>query len=291
MLVSVDKLRVEFDADGSTLIAVDDLGFQIAAGECLCVVGESGAGKSVTALALMRLLDYEGGRIAAGQMVFRPGHASGRDLAAGKAAALREIRGNLIGMIFQEPMTSLNPVFTIGNQLIEPLIVHRGVSRAQARVQAQDMLGRLRIPDPARIMGQYPHQLSGGMRQRVVIAMAMLCQPRLLICDEPTTALDVTNQAEILILIDQLRRDTGMGVLFITHDMAVVAQMAGRVVVMRDGRKIEEGSVTDIFERPRQDYARAAGCRAAAWRYARQGRSACAACAAAVAGAGTCGGL
>ena len=255
-LVRVEGLRVAFQTHDGPVTGVQDLSFDIRPGECLCVVGESGSGKSVSALSLLRLVEFGGGEIAQGRLLFQ--RAQGEvDLAKAPPAAMRDIRGNEIAMIFQEPMTALNPVFTVGEQLAEGLIVHRGLSRAQARARALDLLGEVRIPEPERRLRQYPHELSGGMRQRVVIAMAMACRPRLLICDEPTTALDVTIQAEILALIDRLKRETGMAVLFITHDMAVVAQMADRVVVMFRGNKVEEGPVGQIFQSPRENYTKA----------------------------------
>ena len=255
-LVSIDHLRVAFQTHDGAVTGVRDLSLDIRPGECVCVVGESGSGKSVSALSLMRLVEFGGGEITQGRLLFqRDGDAI--DLARAPQSQMRAIRGNQIAMIFQEPMTALNPVFTIGDQLSEGLITHRGLSRSQARARALELLAEVRIPEPERRLRQYPHELSGGMRQRVVIAMAMACRPKLLICDEPTTALDVTIQAEILALIDRLKRETGMAVLFITHDMAVVAQIADRVVVMFRGEKVEEGPVTEIFEAPRADYTRA----------------------------------
>ncbi|QJD15989.1 ABC transporter ATP-binding protein [Paracoccus sanguinis] len=256
-LVSIDGLRVSFQTREGRVTGVEEIGFDIRPGECVCVVGESGSGKSVTSLSLMRLVEYGGGRIDGGVMLFDAGGAKPVDLARQSDAAMRRIRGDKIGMIFQEPMTSLNPVFTVGDQLSESLIVHRGMTKAQAKARALALLREVRIPEPERRLNQYPHELSGGMRQRVVIAMAMACEPRLLICDEPTTALDVTIQAEILALINRLKREKQMAVLFITHDMAVVAQMADRVVVMFRGNKVEEGPVEQIFEAPQEDYTKA----------------------------------
>ncbi len=255
-LVSIENLRVEFETDGGIVIAVDDVTFTINPGETVCVVGESGSGKSVTSLSLMRLVEFGGGRIAGGRLKFAPRYGAPIDLAEAAPEFMRGLRGNEIGMIFQEPMTSLNPVFTIERQLTDGLKAHRGLRREDARARALELLRSVRIPEPERRLRQYPHELSGGMRQRVVIAMAMACEPRLLIADEPTTALDVTIQAEILALIDRLKRENGMAVLFITHDMAVVAQMADRVVVMYRGKIVEEGGVEDIFENPRADYTR-----------------------------------
>ena len=255
-LIDIENLRVEFETSGGTVVGVEDVSFSIAPGETVAVVGESGSGKSVSSLSLMRLVEFGGGRIAGGRLRFRRGDGA-VDLAQAPDGLMRTIRGNEIGMIFQEPMTSLNPVFTVGRQLTEGLRHHKGLSQSAARERALELLRMVRIPEPERRLTQYPHELSGGMRQRVVIAMALACEPRLLICDEPTTALDVTIQAEILALIDRLKRETGTAVLFITHDMAVVAQMADRVVVMYRGRLVEEGPVERIFAEPRADYTRA----------------------------------
>lgn len=254
-LASLRKLRVEFQTRDGPVLGVEDVSFDILPGETLCVVGESGSGKSVSSLSLIRLVEFGGGEIASGELLFDRGEDGGVvDVSKADDTLMRTIRGNEIGIIFQEPMTSLNPVFTIGRQLTEGLRVHTGMTREQATEHALELLHRVRIPEPERRLKQYPHELSGGMRQRVVIAMALACEPRLLIADEPTTALDVTIQAEILALIDRLKRETGTSVLFITHDMAVVAQMADRVVVMFRGRKVEEGPVRQIFEDPRHDY-------------------------------------
>ena len=255
-LVAVDGLRVEFKTDGGTIVAVDGVSFSIDPGETVCLVGESGSGKSVTSLSLMRLVEFGGGRISGGKLKFAPRTGDSVDLAKASQDFMRELRGNQIGMIFQEPMTSLNPVFTIERQLVDGLKAHRGLKRDDARARALELLRGVRVPEPERRLRQYPHELSGGMRQRVVIAMAMACEPRLLIADEPTTALDVTIQAEILALIDRLKRENHMAVLFVTHDMAVVAQMADRVVVMHRGKIVEEGDVTTIFENPQADYTR-----------------------------------
>ncbi|SEN89665.1 peptide/nickel transport system ATP-binding protein/glutathione transport system ATP-binding protein [Pseudorhodobacter antarcticus] len=256
-LVTVDALQVAFATDSGPIIGVQDVSFTINPGETVCVVGESGSGKSVTALSLMRLVEFGGGTITGGALSFRRPDGQVLDVAAADSQVMAAIRGNEIGMIFQEPMTALNPVFTIERQLTDGLILHKGLSQTEARTRALDLLRSVRIPEPERRLRQYPHELSGGMRQRVVIAMAMACEPRLLIADEPTTALDVTIQAEILALINRLKREQGMAVLFITHDMAVVAQMADRVVVMYRGRIVETGTVTEIFETPQQDYTRA----------------------------------
>ena len=255
-LVAVDDLRVEFKTDGGTIVAVDGVSFSIDPGETVCLVGELGSGKSVSSLSLMRLVEFGGGRISAGALRFAPRRGEPVDLAKASQDFMRELRGDQIGMIFQEPMTSLNPVFTIERQLVDGLKAHRGLKRDQARARALELLRGVRVPEPERRLKQYPHELSGGMRQRVVIAMAMACEPRLLIADEPTTALDVTIQAEILALIDRLKRENRMAVLFVTHDMAVVAQMADRVVVMRHGKIVEQADVEAIFESPQADYTR-----------------------------------
>ncbi len=256
-IARIENLRVEFETKAGTVVGVEDVSFEIASGETVCVVGESGSGKSVSSLSLMRLIEFGGGTIAGGKLVFDRKEGGEIDLAEAEQSLMRTIRGNEIGMIFQEPMTALNPVFTIGRHLTEGLKVHRCMSASEAVARALELLREVRIPEPERRLKQYPHELSGGMRQRVVIAMALACKPRLLIADEPTTALDVTIQAEILALIDRLKRETGTAVMFITHDMAVVAQMADRVVVMFRGNKVEEGTVEEIFENPKHPYTQA----------------------------------
>lgn len=256
-LATIENLRVEFQTKDGPVVGVEDVSFEIRPGETICIVGESGSGKSVSSLSLMRLIEYGGGDIAGGRLLFNRGNGEEIDLAKTDQSLMRTIRGNEIGMIFQEPMTALNPVFTVGRQLTEGLRMHKGLNKAEAEARALDLLKQVRIPEPERRLTQYPHELSGGMRQRVVIAMALACEPRLLIADEPTTALDVTIQAEILALMDRLKRETGTAVMFITHDMAVVAQMADRVVVMFRGKKVEEGAVEDIFERPQHNYTKA----------------------------------
>ena len=258
-LASLKRLRVEFQSKDGPVLGVEDVSFDVYPGETVCIVGESGSGKSVSSLSLMRLVEFGGGKISGGELLFDRGsdHGGVIDVARAGDNMMRTIRGNEIGMIFQEPMTSLNPVFTVGRQLTEGLRVHKGLSKDQARERALELLRQVRIPEPERRLSQYPHELSGGMRQRIVIAMALACEPRLLIADEPTTALDVTIQAEILALIDRLKRETGTAVMFITHDMAVVAQMADRVVVMYRGNKVEEGTVEEIFENPQHDYTKA----------------------------------
>jgi peptide/nickel transport system ATP-binding protein len=225
--------------------------FSVGRGDTLAVVGESGCGKSVTSLSILRLIASPPGRTVEGRVVFE-----GRDLLALPEPEMRKIRGNAISMIFQEPMTSLNPVLTIGRQIAEALVLHRGLARDAAEIRAVEMLRLVRMPEPERRVIQYPHQLSGGMRQRVMIAMALACEPRLLIADEPTTALDVTIQAQILDLMRELKTRTGAAIMLITHDLGVVAEMAQRVIVMYAGRKVEEASVTDLFARPRHPYTR-----------------------------------
>ncbi|MCA1335298.1 ABC transporter ATP-binding protein [Pseudooceanicola marinus] len=256
-IARIENLRVSFETKDGPVVGVKDVSFQINPGETVCVVGESGSGKSVSSLSLMRLIEYGGGTIAGGRLIFDRKDGKELDLASADQSLMRTIRGNEIGMIFQEPMTALNPVFTVGRQLAEGLMLHKGMKKGEAMKKAVDLLREVRIPEPERRIKQYPHELSGGMRQRVVIAMALACEPRLLIADEPTTALDVTIQAEILALMDRLKRETGTAVMFITHDMAVVAQMADRVVVMFRGNKVEEGPVEEIFAAPKHDYTKA----------------------------------
>ena len=256
-LLSVRSLSVEFNVPGGRFKAVDGVSFDVHAGRTLAIVGESGSGKSVTSQAIMRLTDYSGGHITHGQVLFQSPSGGALDLTTAGDDTLRRIRGNEIAMIFQEPMTSLNPVFTIGNQIAEALILHQAMSPAQARAQTLALLHKVRLPDAERLADSYPHSLSGGMRQRVMIAMALSCQPSLLIADEPTTALDVTIQAQILNIIRELQRDLNTAVMFITHDMGVVAQMADDVVVMWRGRPVEQGPVEQIFHRPQHPYTRA----------------------------------
>ena len=256
-IAEFQNLRVTFQTKAGEVIGVEDLSFQINPGETVCVVGESGSGKSVSALSMMRLVEFGGGALASGQLRLRPEKGGQLDVVNAQPATMRKVRGNDIGMIFQEPMTALNPVFTIERQLVEGLKLHLQLGQGAARARALELMKQVRIPEPERRLKQYPHELSGGMRQRVVIAMALACRPRLLIADEPTTALDVTIQAEILSLIDRLKQETGAAVMFITHDMAVVAQMADRVVVMYRGRKVEEGPVDQIFQAPQHEYTKA----------------------------------
>ncbi len=255
-LLAVEGLSVEFGPRGQPYRAVKSLDFTIGRGETVALVGESGSGKSVTALSILRLIERAGGRIAAGAARFMPRDGREVDLFKLEESALRRVRGNEISMVFQEPMTSLNPVMTVGDQLAEVYLLHQDISRAQAWKQAEAMLAAVKMSEPERRMTQYPGDLSGGMRQRVMIAMALACRPQLLIADEPTTALDVTVQAEIIDLIRDLQREVGMAVLFITHDMGVVAEIADRVVVMRHGDKIEENETAALFGAPGQPYTR-----------------------------------
>ena len=253
-LASFENLRVEFDTKDGKVVAVEDVSFEIKPKQTVCLVGESGSGKSVSSLSMMRLVEFGGGKLSGGKIFFTNSEGRKINLSNSNQKQMRNIRGNEIGMIFQEPMTALNPVFTIERQLTEGLIVHKKISKRKAKMEALELLRLVRIPEPEMRMKQYPHELSGGMRQRVVIAMALACEPRLLIADEPTTALDVTIQAEILALINRLKVETNAAILFITHDMAVVAQMADRVVVMHNGKKMEEGTVHEIFNNPQHEY-------------------------------------
>lgn len=256
-ITRVEKLQVQFETKDGTVTGVEDVSFEIFPGETVCVVGESGSGKSVSSLSLMRLVEYGGGKITGGKLIFDRKEGGSIDLGETDQKEMSSIRGNEIGMIFQEPMTALNPVLTVERQLTEGLRFHKKLSKKKAIEKALEILKQVRLPEPEKRLKQYPHELSGGMRQRLVIAMAMACEPRLLIADEPTTALDVTIQAEILALMDRLKRETGTAVMFITHDMAVVAQMADRVVVMYRGNKVEEGTVEEVFENPQHDYTKA----------------------------------
>ena len=247
-LLSVENLRLDF----GSFNAVRDLSFDITRGETVALVGESGSGKSATALALLRLIEREGGRIAGGRVALHGTPAL--EFSALSDRQMQAVRGNRVSMVFQEPMTALNPVMPLGDQVAEVLRLHQGLDAAAARAAARAAFERVKIPESARRLDQFPHELSGGLRQRVMIAMALACRPDLLIADEPTTALDVTTQAEILALIRQLQDEIGMAVLFITHDMGVVANIADRVVVLKQGDKVEEGPVADLFTRPRAAY-------------------------------------
>ncbi|WFU40709.1 ABC transporter ATP-binding protein [Bradyrhizobium sp. CB82] len=251
IVLDVKNLKTVFFTNSGLFKAVDDVSFHVRRGETLAIVGESGCGKSVTALSLMRLVPDPPGRIVGGSVTLE-----GTDLLALDDAKMRAIRGNRISMIFQEPMTSLNPVMRIGDQIVEAVRLHRNLSAKEANDIAVEMLRLVRIPEPARRAREYPHQLSGGMRQRVMIAMALVCRPALLIADEPTTALDVTIQAQILALILDLQKELGTGLVLITHDLGVVAQTAQRVIVMYAGKKVEEASVEALFAAPKHPYTR-----------------------------------
>ena len=250
-LLSIEHLTTVFDTARGPLPAVNDVSLQIRGGETLGLVGESGSGKSVTALSIMRLVQPPG-RVAGGRIVFK-----GRDLSTLSESEICRVRGAEIAMIFQEPMTALNPVFTIGDQIAETLIVHKRAAGRAARAKAIELLEAVRIPDAAARVGDYPHQLSGGMRQRVLIAMALACRPSLVIADEPTTALDVTIQAQILDLLREMKAAFSLSLLLITHDLGVIAEAADRVAVMYAGRIVEEGPVRAIFHQPQHPYTRA----------------------------------
>jgi len=247
-VLRVHDLTTCFDGDDTTVVAVDKLSFDLLPGETLGLVGESGCGKSVTSLSIMRLLRAPG-HVAGGSIEF-----DGRDLLALPEKSMRAIRGNQISMIFQEPMTSLNPVITVGKQISESLMLHQGLSRRDALAQAEKLLELVQISDPARRVREYPYQLSGGMRQRAMIAMALACQPKVLIADEPTTALDVTIQAQILSEVQKLAQQHGTSLIWITHDLSVVAGLADDVAVMYAGRIVEHGKVDDVLDRPQHPY-------------------------------------
>ncbi|MED1918923.1 ABC transporter ATP-binding protein [Bacillus thuringiensis] len=248
-IIEVKHLQTQFTRDNQKTVVLDHVSFHIKKGEVLGLVGESGCGKSVTSLSIMRLFKDTTGEITNGEIVY-----NGTNLLSISESDMRRIRGKEISMIFQEPMTSLNPVMKIGEQLMEAIRLHLGYSDQKAREQAVSMLTKVGIPRPSEIMGEYPHQLSGGMRQRIMIAMAMSCNPNLLIADEPTTALDVTIQAQILDVMKQLQAEEHMSMLLITHDLGVVAEMCNRVVVMYAGRVVEEASVYDLFDEPKHPY-------------------------------------
>ncbi|MDO9024563.1 ABC transporter ATP-binding protein [Zwartia sp.] len=248
-LLSVEDLRIVFGPPGREQVAVDGVNLNLTEGEMLGIVGESGCGKSLTALSILGLVPKPAGRIDRGRILLR-----GRDLVKCTDPELNQIRGKEISMIFQEPMTALNPVFKVGEQIAETIRVHEGVSRDLARRRAIELLELVGISNPNQRIDQYPHELSGGMRQRVMIAIALACRPRILIADEPTTALDVTIQAQILALLNQLQRELGMAVILITHDLGVVAQVVDRVMVMYAGRTVEQGTVTEVFEKPSHPY-------------------------------------
>ena len=253
-ILEVRNLTVTF----GSFTAVDGISFSLDEGQTLAVVGESGSGKSVTALSIMRLVELgTRGRIESGEILYRGANGEVTDLVQESEDAMRQVRGNQISMIFQEPLTSLNPVYTVGDQVAEAVMLHQRLGRREAKGRALEMMRQVRIPDPEQRMGQYPHEMSGGMRQRVMIAMALSCDPRVLIADEPTTALDVTIQAQILGLMRDLQRTRSAAVMIITHDMGVVAEVADQVVVMNQGQVVEAGSVFDIFEDPKEPYTRA----------------------------------
>ncbi len=249
LVLEVEDLRTFFHTRHGTVRAVDGLDFTLRRSETLAIVGESGCGKSVSALSILRLIPEPPGEIASGSIRFK-----GRDLLKVTESEIQKIRGNDISMIFQEPMTSLNPVLTIGDQISETIVLHQRLSRREAWIRAQEMLRLVNIPEPERRAGEYPHQLSGGMRQRVMIAMALACNPQVLVADEPTTALDVTIQAQILELMRGLQDQLGTAIILITHDMGVVAENAHRVIVMYAGRKVEEAVVDDLFAHPCHPY-------------------------------------
>lgn len=248
-LLEVRDLRTSFSTDEGEFAAVDGVSFEVHAGQTLAIVGESGCGKSVTSLSIMGLVAAPAGAIRSGSIRFE-----GQELVGASMQTLQDLRGNGMAMVFQEPMTSLNPAYTVGDQIMEALLRHRPLSRTQAQARALDMLQQVRIPAPAQRLKEYPHQLSGGMRQRVMIAMALVCQPRLLIADEPTTALDVTIQAQILALMEQLQQETGTAIMLITHDLGVVAEVADEVVVMYAGRVVERAPVQALFDHPQHPY-------------------------------------
>ena len=248
-LLEIRGLKTHFKTDDGWVHAVDGVDLSVDSSETVCLVGESGSGKSVTAMSILKLVPMPPGRIVAGQVLW-----DGRDLVPLPPAEMQRLRGREIGVVFQEPMTALNPVYTVGEQICEGLRLHEGLSRAAALERATELLALVHISQPSRRVHDYPHQFSGGMRQRVMIAMALACKPRLLIADEPTTALDVTIQAQILDLLTELKERLGMAILLITHAMGVVAEVAQRVVVMYAGQVIEEGSVEEVFERPWHPY-------------------------------------
>jgi oligopeptide/dipeptide ABC transporter ATP-binding protein len=248
-LLRIQNLSVEFETDDGIVHAVDDVSLEVGKGKTVCLVGESGCGKSVTSQAIMRLIQQPPGKISSGEILFE-----GRDLLKLDGRQIRAVRGAEIAMVFQDPMVSLNPVYTCGYQIAELLRTHTEMSRAQAMDKAVELLRQVRIPDPEKRVREYPHQLSGGMRQRVMIAMALSCNPKLLIADEPTTALDVTVQAQILRLMAQIKEQRHMSMLFITHDLGIVAEIADEVVVLYAGKVAERGTARDIYENPKHPY-------------------------------------
>jgi len=250
--LKVEELRTHFSTERGVAKAVDGVSFTVDQGDTLGIVGESGCGKSVTVLSILRLIRQPPGRIVSGRVLFE-----GRDLLALSPAEMRQVRGNRISMIFQDPMSSLNPVFTVGEQVAESIRLHQGLGAREAFEGAVEMLNRVRIPAARKRAGEYPHQMSGGMRQRVMIAMALSCRPQVMIADEPTTALDVTIQAQTLSLLEQLQAETGTSVLLITHDLGVIAETARTVVVMYAGKVMEQAGVRELFKRPRHPYTEA----------------------------------
>ena len=249
MLLKVDNLSTWFYTDDGIVKAVNDVSFSLNKGHTLGIVGESGCGKSITSLSVMRLIDSPPGKIVGGKIVFK-----GEDLLAKSEEEMRRVRGKRIAMIFQEPMTSLNPVYTVGRQIEEALLIHESMTKKEAKHRALEMLRLVRIPLPEKRFDEYPHQLSGGMRQRVMIAIALACSPELLICDEPTTALDVTIQAQILALIDELKEKTGTSVIMITHDLGVISEIADEVLIMYAGEIVEYAPKTQLFQNPLHPY-------------------------------------
>jgi oligopeptide transport system ATP-binding protein len=250
-LLEVNHLSTHFHTGAGIIKAVDDISFRIREGETVCIVGESGCGKSITAMSIMRLIEGPYGKIAGGEIVF-----GGRDLLKISKEEMRRIRGNEISMIFQEPMSSLNPVITIGKQIMEPLMLHKKMSRKQAYARAVELIEMVGIPRAEQIANAYPHELSGGMLQRIMIAIAISCGPKLLIADEPTTALDVTIQAQVLEILRKSKEQSNMSIMLITHDLGVVAEMADYVIVMYAGKIVEKGEVVELFERPKHPYTR-----------------------------------
>lgn len=248
-LIEVKNLKTHFFTEEGVVKAVDGVDFSIKSGETVGIVGESGCGKSVTSLSIMRLVESPPGRIVDGEILFE-----GKDLTKLSEKEMRKIRGNDISMIFQEPMTSLNPVYTVGDQIIEALVLHKNISKKEAKVQAVEMLRKVGIPLPEQRVDEYPHQLSGGMRQRVMIAMALSCDPKLLIADEPTTALDVTIQAQILDLMNGLKDEFGMAIMMITHDLGVIAEVSDRIAVMYAGKIVEYADAEELFANPSNPY-------------------------------------
>jgi peptide/nickel transport system ATP-binding protein len=253
-LLEIKNLRTEFRTENETVTAVNGISFSVNKGETIGIVGESGSGKSVTSLSIMRLIASPPGKITGGEMLFNSATQGIVDLASLPEKQLRKLRGNEIAMIFQEPMTSLNPVYTCGNQVMESLLLHKNLSRSAAKARTIELFKEVQLPRPEQLFDSYPHQLSGGQKQRVMIAMAISCNPSLLIADEPTTALDVTVQKSILELLQKLQQQYQMGILFITHDLGVIAELADKVVVMYRGSIVEQGSVNDIFTKPQHPY-------------------------------------